>query len=503
MTELILGPPGTGKTTSLLRCVDEELKRGTPPSTIAYVSFTRRAADEAIDRACKRFVLNRDDLPYFRTLHSLCFRTLGMRKTDVFEGEKVQEWAKYFGVRVTGRWSDDGTYVGFADGDRILMIDNLSRVRRVGLREQYDDTRDAHLSWTVVESACNSLERFKEEHALKDFTDMLQEFINCNVEIPLNVLVVDEAQDLSALQWGVVDKLAKGARRVIIAGDDDQAIYAWAGADVEHLVNLKADVKVLDQSWRVPKAVQSVANDLVEMISHRHPKKWRPRLGGDGIVERVIDFDNVDLSGDDIMILVRNDFVSKAVEGYLRQQAIFYEKKGNLSIKKSWLNAIHAWEDLRAGKMIPVHDIRNVYDCMSSRVGIAHGYKRILASYDDEMLMGIDNLKMHAGLLVDTIWHDALDRIPLGEREYILSARRSGEQLQKRPRVRLSTIHTAKGAEAKHVVLMLEVARLTDRECDYKPDDELRVWYVAVTRAKERLTLVEPQSRNTLRCRWL
>jgi len=483
--------------------VEEELARGTPPRTIAYVSFTRRAADEAIDRACSKFNLLRDDLPYFRTLHSLCFRALGMRKTDVFEGEKVQEWANYFGVRVTGRWSEDGTYTGFADGDRILMIDNLSRVRQVGLREQYDETRDAHLSWTMIESACDSLERFKEEHALKDFTDMLTEFVNSNIEIPLNVLVVDEAQDLSALQWRVVDKLAKTARRVIIAGDDDQAIYCWAGADVDHLVNLKADVKVLDQSWRVPKAVQEIANQLVELVNHRRPKTWRPRLGGDGIVERAVEFESIDLSGDDIMILVRNDFVLKAVEGYLRQQAIFYEKKGHPSIKKSWLNAIIAWEKLRTGDMVPVHDIRNVYDCMSSKIGVAHGYKKILGTYDDEMLMGIANLKSHAGLLVDSIWHDALDRIPIGEREYILSARRNGEKFNLRPRVRLSTIHTAKGAEAKHVVLMLEVARLTDRECDVRPDDELRVWYVAVTRAKERLTLVEPQSRNSLRCRWL
>jgi ATP-dependent exoDNAse (exonuclease V) beta subunit len=50
---------------------------------------------------------------------------------------------------------------------------------------------------------------------------------------------------------------------------------------------------------------------------------------------------------------------------------------------------------------------------------------------------------------------------------------------------------------------MLEVARRTDREAELNPDDELRVWYVAVTRAKERLTLVEPQSTQSLRCKWL
>jgi DNA helicase-2/ATP-dependent DNA helicase PcrA len=503
MTELILGPPGTGKTTTLLKCVEEELGRGTRPSKIAYVSFTKRAAAEAVERACRKFDLTSEDLPYFRTLHSLCFRAICMSRSGVFEGEKIQEWANYIGVRVTGRWNDDGTYTGFADGDRIVMIENLARVRRVSLREQFNDTADAHLGWTFTEHACASLKKFKEEHALKDYTDMLEDFLECNVEIPLDVLVVDEAQDLSALQWKVVEKLAAHARRVIIAGDDDQAIYAWAGADVEHLVNLTADVRVLDQSWRVPKAVQLVANELVDLISQRRPKAWYPRLGTEGAVERVIEFGDVDLSGDDVMILVRNDFVSRAVEDYLRNQAIFYEKKGQLSIRKSYLSAIVAWEKLRKGEFVPIHDIKSVYECMSSRVGVAHGFKKTLNAYDDEMLMGMQNLKDHAGLLVDTIWHDALDRIPLSEREYILGCRRNNEKFNARPRVRLSTIHSAKGAEAKHVVLMLEVARLTDKESVRKPDDELRVWYVAVTRAKERLTLVEPQLRNSLRCRWL
>ena len=71
----IFGPPGTGKTTTLLNLVDKELEQGTPSSEIAFLAFTRKAAREAKERACRRFGLDaKQDLPYFRTLHSFAFR---------------------------------------------------------------------------------------------------------------------------------------------------------------------------------------------------------------------------------------------------------------------------------------------------------------------------------------------------------------------------------------------------------------------------------------------
>jgi hypothetical protein len=127
---------------------------------------------------------------------------------------------------------------------------------------------------------------------------------------------------------------------------------------------------------------------------------------------------------------------------------------------------------------------------MSAAIGYSQGFKKLPGLEDNEFL-NIDQLKIRGGLLVDTIWHQALDRIPIIDRDYIIAARRRGEKLLGKPRVRISTIHRIKGDEAEHVVLFKEQARKTFREMERLPDSEHRVFYVGVTRAKTKLTIVD------------
>jgi superfamily I DNA/RNA helicase len=78
METSIFGPPGTGKTTKLLKIIEEAIADGVSPEKIAFLSFTRKAAQEAIDRACIKFNLDAKYFPHFRTLHSLAFRQVGL-----------------------------------------------------------------------------------------------------------------------------------------------------------------------------------------------------------------------------------------------------------------------------------------------------------------------------------------------------------------------------------------------------------------------------------------
>lgn len=512
--EIILGPPGSGKTTTLLNILDEELSAGTSPEVIAYVSFTRKAADEAVTRACQRFNFTRSQFPHFRTIHSLCFRQLGLKSSDILANNAFRKFADWCGIRVTGRaWSDDGLLTGFESGDRILFMENLARIREIPLRQQFDEDDDGQ-TWSEVDRVARSLVKYKKHHGLLDYTDMLSEFVASDIRVQLDVLLVDEAQDLSSLQWRVVERLARDARRVVVAGDDDQAIYRWAGADVEHFIDLPGESRVLGQSWRCPPFIQMLSGEIINRVQHRRPKVWAPRKDAkSGGLTRVAMFDDADVADEwregvatpPVLVLARNAYVLREqVEPVLRAQGMVYEIGGRTSLNLGALAAAESWERLRRGTPVTLGEAREMYQYLSGLTSIKRGFKNLPTFGDDpDAPVSMRDLIDHGGLRVDPEkkWFNALDKLPSEDMSYMLAARRRGERLRATPRVKLSTIHSAKGGEADHVVLMTEMARRTHKEMEANPEDEMRVWYVATTRTREKLTLVNSQTAQE--CPWV
>lgn len=487
--EILFGPPGTGKTTQLISILREELRQGTPPDRIALLTFTRQAATEAMDRVIADFPdLRRADFPNFRTIHSLCKRWSNIDSKSVLEGEKIKEFGDWIGHRITGRQSVDGVWSGYEQGDRLLFMENLARIRRIPLRQLYEQDHD-DLDWATVERFSRGLREYKQAHDLHDFSDMLEEFVQGSARPKVEVVLVDEFQDLSLLQLDVIRTLAQGARRVGLAGDDDQGIFEWAGAAIDTLIDLDGESTVLDQSYRVPRRVQLIANRVIGRVRHRHPKTWQPR-DAEGRVRHIRRVEDADLTGDSIMILARNRHMLDPVERNLRGAGRLYSREGQPSVRRAVLDAIVVWERLRRGEpQLAKAVVDGPYALMTVGAGLSRGHRR-LPKFEQDARVTMDDLRTQGGLKTDAVWHVALDKMAPEDRVYLRMVRRNGERLTQEPKVRLSTIHSAKGSEADRVVLMTDIAPRTWAESRLHPDAENRVLYVALTRAREELIIV-------------
>ena len=521
-TKIILGPPGTGKTEHLLRQVEKELANGTYPNRIGYFSYTVKAANEARTRAIDRFQeLNRKDFLYFRTLHSLAFKQLGLAKTDVMGDAHYKELSSLLGIKLTNTNRRMDSFGAGTQDDVFARIVDIARARNVSLRQQFQESGHLDGGWMKLKYVADGISKYKKERNLYDFTDMIIEFVaKATLEeiIPdLDVLIIDEAQDLLPIQWEMVKVLMKNSDRSYVAGDDDQSIFKWAGASAEDLIGLKGERYILDQSHRIPKKIHTAATTLISRIENRIPKLWKakakPIKDEDGNItgykeeEGDLQFHNMreavyqEMDEGEWLIMTRDNYVLEQISEDLRQRGLYFSRFGTPSVSEKKLKAINAWTDLaQRDKSITLNEVRSIYHYLAVRIGVAYGHKS-MPDADPDALYDYEHLVTNHGLLIpqEKLWHEALDRMPMREVVYIVAALRRKENLNREPRINISTIHGAKGGEADNVMLLTDMPRKADEAYFQNPDDERRVFYVGMTRAKKALHIVHSQSEREFR----
>lgn len=489
----IFGPPGTGKTTTLLNIVDSLMQRGIQPNQIAFVSFTKKAAAEAVSRAAVKFDMDEKDFPYFRTLHSLSYQETRIRRHEVMSKANYRELADLLGVEFTGYYPiEEGLPTGNKEGDQLLFLDGLHRATGKDLEQILYET-DAEFTIHQLRHFCKTLREYKNDSELLDYADMLTKFVNRGEPIHAKVAIIDEAQDLSATQWKVARTAFRNCEEVYIAGDDDQCIYQWSGADISHFLSIKGSDSVLGRSYRLPQRIYDVCVNISERINHRHDKQWQPR-DEEGEVNPVYSADDVDLKSGTWYLLARNNYLLEDLTRVARDQGVAYTTKKASSIDDKHLEAIRAWTALNKNKFISVDTALVLYDYMRVGVGFKRGAKMRLRSLASEQMLNLETLRSDYGLLAKGIWHDVLTGIGIEQREYYLSILRNGEKLTDKPRVHISTIHGVKGGEAENVLLLPDMAGRTFAEMEKDADGEHRVFYVGASRASKRLYIAEPQS---------
>ena len=268
-----------------------------------------------------------------------------------------------------------------------------------------------------------------------------------------------------------------GSKYIILAGDDDQAIYGWAGADVKKFQNIKSakDI-VLPYSYRVPREVQRIANKILDRIpdERRIKKSWEAK-DKEGYVGYITSIEDAPLYDKDWLVLARTNDRLEKIKPILREMGIYFQFKGRKSFRSSLFTSIlnyNRWQN--KNDLLSLSEVKDVLDCVP--------YKHDLK---EERLYDLKEF----GFSHTQRWFDIFTTDP-EECLYIREMLRQEEKLKGNARVQLSTIHSAKGGEATNVLLVLDntktIREAIERSFE-KADEENRVWYVGVTRTSQNL----------------
>ncbi len=476
--------------------MEEFLRAGTDIKRIGYFSFTRKAAYEAIRRAGDKFMLEEKEIPYFRTLHSLAFRTLGIKKERVMKHIDYRDFGLKCGIPIKSAWHSEEDGV-FSSDNEYLRIINKARVKGVPVLEEYDNHRHGmDIERDLLYLLDQELKRYKEEKGLVDYDDMLEKFINENSAPSFDVLFIDEAQDLSPLQWRMVRTLWSKSNKTYIAGDDDQAIFKWAGADVDTFIALKDEVDHIDtlsQSYRIPGGpIHEMSQQIIRNVSNRYDKDYMPRQEM-GDLTRYADVTQVDMSQGEWLVLSSANYFLDDIKEFCELQGWYYSHKTKNSVKLNLLLAIQTWERWRNSEtLLPVASIKNIYSYLGENV--TKGYQKGKTMDENEEGYYIEECTANHGLQTTDVWYKAFAGLDTNTENYIRNMLANGESFKQNPRITLSTIHGAKGGEADNVLILPDITKSAVDHNDLDPDELHRLFYVAVTRAKKALHILEPRN---------
>lgn len=455
--ELYYGPPGTGKTTTLMDILDLEInKNKLSPRDIAFVTFTKKGAEEGAARAKLKFNYADSEFLYFRTLHSMAFRETFSSRKNVMDRRKYGDFSKKLGMHFTGYYTEEFHH----NDDMYLFGEDLYR-NNPATGKSFIST----LNFDIFTFVSKNYKHYKDTFGYIDFTDMVQNFIKEDRFIPVKVAIIDEAQDLTTLQWKMVWQAFRHCDRIYIAGDDDQAIYEWSGADVNYFLNLHGNIHTLKQSYRLPYNFVKFARRITDKIKLRVNKEYEGK-DEKGDIDLANSLEDLEINENETyLILSRNNCFLKSAEEWVQKQGLPYSLKGQPMLTEEHVRTINFYESKRKS--------------------------RVIMDQDERLLKKI----MKEGAVISQPWYDALNW-PQTLIDYVrtLVARKPANMLE--PKINISTIHSIKGGEADNVFLISDISKNVKLNLEKNPDSEHRVFYVGATRAKKSMRLILPQTKH-------
>lgn len=487
------GPPGTGKTTDLIARVAEEKAAGVPLPEIGYLSFSVAAKDVIRER----LGATEQDVRWFRTIHGAACKQLGIAGS-IMQWQHYRKFHEETGMKITPDDFQDEFDRKDMDFNIALRAHNLSQTMLLPPREVIRTLPDhPNLQWARYSQFVETFQKFKRQNHLFDFMDMLVDYDRDGEPLPIRVGMLDEGQDLSALQWRCFEKMVSRCERVYMAGDDDQSIYTFIGASEYGFLDHAADEeRVLKKSYRVPQIIGEQADRIIKRVTHRKEKEveWMDKPGEISRINQdamginwkcLLERYPSDEDSHGIMVLNRHRKGAVKFSDDLKMIGIPHSLNGETM--NTWPEAriLHSLYSLKDGKTITSGAALKLAEALGRDT---HPYREMGRRERVEEIEGVNLLTL-----------DWLSEFSKSRRErmryqsLLRLVKQSGyEALIADPSISISTMHASKGKEAKLVIIIPDCTNVVKRNIE--TPTEIRLAYVSLTRAKQAAMLVIPRT---------
>ncbi|MBN2383272.1 UvrD-helicase domain-containing protein [bacterium] len=363
---LILAGAGSGKTRIITYRVAYLIEQGVLPQQILAVTFTNKAAQEMSERVNDLLGISGSTV-WVATIHSTCAHIL-RREVEALELGLTRSFSIIDAsdqtsivrrcmkkLEISSQYCQPSYYTRLFSQrkncvaeteenpwiereDRLAMkLDQMWQFYQQNLRESncvdFDDLLD--LTYQLFKRQPQILERYQRRWRYQ---------------------MIDEFQDINALQYSIIKQLAAGHRNICVVGDDDQSIYRWRGAEIENIFGFDKDfpgtkVIVLDQNYRSSRTIIEAATQVSSKISKRREKHlWTQNRQGSRInvylaqneydeasycVSTIKDFYHRDqMNWNDFAVLYRTNAQSRIFEEKFMEQSVPYYLVGEVGFYK-------------------------------------------------------------------------------------------------------------------------------------------------------------------------
>ena len=542
----IAGPPGTGKTTKLVEIYYKHLVEQYSPTDIIVISHTNTAADHIRGKIYDDKSI--DDFQK-KTGHEIFHR---VKQSKASLEENVTTVHKFCKNRVKGKAFLIEVYDilktlyplfdKYTSNKKFNSVQGLFAVHpffkfKSSAKDNGREVLDYYRSLTFEEKedyqyTAEELIKMQEYYIkfktnekingrttkIIDFQDMVEDFYNNKEESEklckdIKILIVDEAQDSSVIQRKAEEVMSKNVDYFYKAGDPDQAIFEFAGADPDSFHREFANPEIeLEQGYRCPRIINDYCKKIIQDIweEYNYTRTWKPREENGKIVEGEI-FNLSSLTQDPFASELKNR-IQNTTEDF-----IFTYRGGEPGEMINYLMeigmpvAIPNKEKSRFQFKYPTNDVKNQREFLAFSKGEMKSLTKIKVMFKGmhpqyqlktiEELESVDSGSYDINWLVDKGFvvpgiKDVNDFQKISKvstiqmKNYIREIVNNNRDLEKK-RVFLENIHTIKGKEFDNVVFDFKLTRQEN------PFSKKRMKFVACSRARKTLWLLKSTTNLT------